>query len=126
MKIESALESHGYTRSGPRWKRPGGKSPSVAVQDGKSFHHSGNDALNNGYWRRPFDVLCTLDHGGDCRATVKAAAEKLGLKSTPADRAAQAEPDGQQTPGKPPAFTRLLTGAELLALDLRPGFWFAG
>ena len=132
VTIGAALESHGYTRSGPRWKRPGGKSPSVAVQDGRSFHHSSNDALNNGFWRRPFDVLCTLDHGGDCRAAVKAAAGLLGLdyrgngQATAGEPSEQRQPPSQAKPSEPPAFTRLLTGAELLALDLRPRFLVRG
>ena len=133
VTIGAALESHGYTRSGPRWKRPGGKSPSVAVQDGRSFHHSSNDALNNGFWRRPFDVLCTLDHGGDCRAAVKAAAGLLGLglsEQRTSNRAGepgeQRQPQAEAKPSEPPAFTRLLTGAELLALDLRPRFLVRG
>jgi hypothetical protein len=79
VAIETTLESHGYTQCGPRWKRPSGKSPSVAVKDGRSFHHSSNDPLSNGYWRRPFDVFCELEHGGDCKAAVRAAASLLGL-----------------------------------------------
>ena len=132
VTIEAALESHGYTRSGTRWKRPGGKSPSVAVKDGRSFHHSSNDALSNGYWRRPFDFLCTLDQGGDCRGAVKAAAELLGLdhrhnRETPAGEPGdQEQPPGDTKPREPPSFTRLLTGAELLALDLRPRFLVRG
>jgi hypothetical protein len=132
VTIEAALESHGYTRSGPRWKRPGGKSPSVAIQAGRSFHHSSNDALSNGYWRRPFDVLCTLDHGGDYKAAVKAAAGLLGLEyrgngqATAAERAGQGPAPSEAKPTEPPPFTRLLTGAELLALDLRPRFLVRG
>ena len=81
--IADILERHGYQRSAGRWKRPGGKSLSVFVSEGRSFHHSSNDPLSNGYWRRPFDVFCTLDHGGDCRAAVKAAADLLGMKTQP-------------------------------------------
>jgi len=80
VSIESVLEKHGYQRHGARWKRPGGKSQSVFVKEGRSFHHSGNDQLNDGFWHRAFDVFCVLEHGGDCKAAVKAAAEKLGIK----------------------------------------------
>ena len=83
VSIAEKLEAAGYTRNGARWKRPGGKSASVTVQDGRSFHHSSNDPLSNGYWRCPFDVLCTLEHGGDCRAAVKAAAGLLGMDHRP-------------------------------------------
>ncbi len=79
--IEEALEVHGYQRYGNRWKRPGGRSLSVTISDNRSFHHSSNDPLSNGFWRQPFEVFCELEHAGDCRAAVKAAAELLGLKS---------------------------------------------
>jgi replicative DNA helicase len=124
--IDQELEARGYTRHGDRWKRPGGRSLSVYVNEGRSFHHSSNDPLNDGYWHRPFDVFCALDHGGDCRAAVKAAAELLGLESRQ-PRQAPGEPEVPA--GKPkerPAFTRLLTGAALLALDLRPRFLVRG
>jgi hypothetical protein len=49
------------------------------VKEGRSFHHSSNDPLNDGYWHRPFDVFCQFEHGGDCSAAVKAAAELLGM-----------------------------------------------
>jgi hypothetical protein len=75
------LKAAGYRGQGQRWIRPGGKSLSVFVEGGRSFHHSSNDPLSNGYWRRPFDVFAELEHGGDCRAAVKAAAEALGLAS---------------------------------------------
>lgn len=77
--IAETLEANGYTQHGDRWKRPGGKSLSVFVRDGRSFHHSSNDGLNDGYWHRPFDVFCHYQYGGDCKAAVKAAAELLGL-----------------------------------------------
>ena len=81
--IVETLEANGYTQHGDRWKRPGGKSLSVYVREGRSFHHSSNDALNDGYWHRPFDVFCHYAHGGDCRAAVKAAAELLGMACNP-------------------------------------------
>jgi hypothetical protein len=71
VTIEQALESHGYTRRGDRWVRPGGKSASVTIQNGRSFHHSSNDPLGDGYWHRPFDLFCALEHGDDCKAAAK-------------------------------------------------------
>ena len=79
MTINQALEQHDYTHHGERYVRPGGKSASVTVKDNRSFHHSSNDPLSDGYWHRPFDVFCHYDHGGDCRAAVKEAATILGL-----------------------------------------------
>jgi hypothetical protein len=77
--IDSVLERFGYTPQGDRYVRPGGKSASVVVQEGRSFHHSSNDPLADGYWHRPFDLLCHYEHGSDCGAAVRAAAQLLGL-----------------------------------------------
>jgi hypothetical protein len=129
VTIEAELETRGYTQHGDRWKRPGGKSLSVFVKEGRSFHHSGNDPLNDGFWQRPFDVFCKLNHGGDCKAAVKAAAELLGMKlsDTRPDAADQGtDPAGDGKARQPLPFTQLLTGAELLALDLRPSFLVKG
>ena len=89
---------------GDRWKRPGGKSLSIFVKEGRSFHHSSNDPLNDGYWHRSFDVFCELEHGGDCRAAVKAAAELLGLKFSdgPYDAPDQAGIEAEQAATKLP------------------------
>jgi hypothetical protein len=122
MTIDAALEAYGYTKRGPRYVRPGGKTASVVVDGGRSFHHSANDVLSDGYWHRPFDVFCQFAHGGDCRAAVKAAAELLGL-----DRRSNGEPAGGPTGGggegdrrqggwKPVEFRRI-TCAELDAAD---------
>lgn len=80
--IEAELKARGYIQCGDRWKRPGGKSLSVFVSEGRSFHHSSNDPLSDGYWHLPFDVYCQFEHGGDCKKAVKAAAELLGIKSS--------------------------------------------
>ncbi len=78
--IEQELERYGYRRFGARWVRPKGKTPSVYVQDGRSFHHSTNDPLNDGYWHRPFDLFCQYEHAGDVTSAVRAAADAMGLK----------------------------------------------
>lgn len=80
ITIEAELKARGYVQHGDRWKRPSGKSLSVYVKEGRSFHHSANDPLNDGFWHWPFDVFCELEHGGECKAAVKAAAELLGMK----------------------------------------------
>ncbi|HEY2588009.1 MAG TPA: AAA family ATPase [Tepidisphaeraceae bacterium] len=80
--IESILSAHGYTKGvSGMFARPGRERHlcSVTVRDGRSFHHSTNDPLNDGYWHRPFDIFCKLEHGGDCKAAVKDAAAKLGI-----------------------------------------------
>jgi hypothetical protein len=83
--IESLLERHGYTKGRDRYVRPGGRSESVSVRDGRSVHWSSNDPLNDGKVKSgigvhdAFDVFCYYEHGGDVRVAVKAAAEVLGL-----------------------------------------------
>jgi hypothetical protein len=132
ITIEAELKARRYVQQGDRWRRPGGKSRSVYVREGRSFHHSANDPLNDGYWHRPFDVFCELEHGGDCKAAVKAAAELLGMKASDTRREATGPTDqatDQAGGGKleePLSFTRLLTGGDLLALDLRPSFLVKG
>jgi len=89
--IQDELRQRGYEQHGDRWKRPGGKSLSVYVKDGQSFHHSANDPLSDGYWHSAFDVFCQLEHAGDCKAAVKDAADRLGLSNR--DRGAVEGPD---------------------------------
>lgn len=79
--IESVLTAHGYKVKGPRAIRPGGENLSITIRDGKSFHHNSNDPLSDGYWHSAFDIVCKLDHAGDVKAAVKAAADSVGLKA---------------------------------------------
>jgi hypothetical protein len=122
--IQDELRQRGYEQHGDRWKRPGGKSLSVVVEDGRSFHHSSNDPLNDNYWHRPFDLFCQYEHGGDCKAAVKAAAELLGMSTIDSRRNPTDQAPGN--PNEPLPFTQMLTGGELLALDLRPSFLVKG
>ncbi len=78
--IEKMLEKHGYTRRGNRYIRPGGSSPSVQINGGKSFHHSSSDPLHGEHLVDPFDVFCALDHGGSITDAVREAAEALRLR----------------------------------------------
>ena len=76
----SALESHGYTKIGDRYVRPGGQSGFVTIKDGRSCHFSSNDPLNDGKVKSgvgihdAFDVFAYFEHGGDVKAAVKAGA----------------------------------------------------
>jgi P4 family phage/plasmid primase-like protien len=87
--LGALLEHHGYTRAGDRYVRPGGHSPSVSVKDGRSCHFSSNDPLNDGKVKTgigvhdAFDVFAHLDHGGDVKAAVRAAARLLNLAPQP-------------------------------------------
>jgi len=126
--IEAELAARGYTKSGDKYKRPGGVHASVTISEGRSFHHSTNDALCDGYWHKPFDVYCVIEHAGKCGEAVKAAALHLDI---PNNKGPQTKP--QAAPGgtggdanEPLPFTQLLTGAELLGLDLRQTFLIKG
>jgi hypothetical protein len=80
-KLRALLESHNYKKHGDGYARPGGNHNSVTIKDDKqSFHHNSNDPLSNGYWRDAFDVFCELDHQGDRKKAVKAAATQLGME----------------------------------------------
>jgi len=95
--IDALLESHGYTRLGDRFVRPGGKSPSVSVKDGRSVHFSSNDPLNDGKVKSDigihdaFDVFAHFKHGGDVKAAVKSAANLLGIATSAPSGAAASE-----------------------------------
>lgn len=83
--IEMMLDHHGYVQRGARWVRPGGRSASVSVIDGRSFHFSSNDSLNDGKVRAgmgvhdAFDLYCHCEHGNDVAAAVKAAAKSMNV-----------------------------------------------
>jgi RecA-family ATPase len=76
------LERNGYKRVGARWLRPGSstKEPGVVLlpNSERVFSHGG-DALNDGHAHDTFDCFRILEHGGDFKRAVKAAAELLGL-----------------------------------------------
>jgi hypothetical protein len=94
--IEAALAQYGYKQSGEKWVRPGGKTASVMVKEGRSLHFSSNDPLSDHHWHTPFDFYCHYGHNGDCKAAVKAVAERLGVshqgKTAKQQVAPQAEP----------------------------------
>jgi putative DNA primase/helicase len=43
------------------------------------YSHHGSDPLSDGHTHDAFDVYRILDHAGDTKAAVKAAAEELGM-----------------------------------------------
>ena len=80
--IEALLDRHGYAKgTHGRYIRPGGKSESVSVKDGRSCHWSSNDPLNDGKVvsgagvHDAFDVFSHFEHRGNTTAAVKAAAD---------------------------------------------------
>lgn len=80
---EAILESHGYQRIAKRrWKSPNGSGVAgvVVLPSGRVYCHHQSDGLGDGRAHDAFDLFRIFDHGGDCRAAVKAAAEMLGMK----------------------------------------------
>lgn len=81
--ILSMLLSLGYTQKGRMLCRPGAPDRySVWIHEGKSFHHSSNDPLFSpeNHMRDCFDVYRIMEHGGDEKATLRAAASILGIE----------------------------------------------
>ena len=81
--VEELLEAHGYTRRGKRWISPtssSGLAGAVILDDGKVYSHHASDHLADGHAHDAFDLLLILDHRGDTKSAVKAAAEVLGIE----------------------------------------------
>ncbi len=75
--ISSLLSRYGYAQRGSRRMvspHSGSKRDGVSIDQGKNraFVHTGGDPLCDGYWKKPFDVVCILDYGGDFRAALEA------------------------------------------------------
>jgi len=90
FSVRDVLAIFGYKDAGERMHRPGAErtsQPSVVIEKNRSFHHSSNDKLSDGYWHTPFDVRCQFEFGGDASAAVKVIAEELGLKRKAAEPA---------------------------------------
>lgn len=85
--IAALIEAHGYKRMDGKWLCPQSSSgePGVTITDGKLYSHHTSDPLANGHKNDAFDVFKILEHDGDQRAAIKAAAQILGIdaKSRP-------------------------------------------
>lgn len=79
------IERNGYKRSGQRWLFNGSSTglPGVVLlpdsEPQRVFSHHAGDPLATGHACSAFDCLMLLEHGGDMRAAVRAAADALGL-----------------------------------------------
>lgn len=85
-QIEAVLEAHGYTPRRPgNYVRPGGEHSSVIIVNGRSIHYNTADPLyseapgGGHHAHTPFSVFCILEHGGNVRDAVRAAARDLGM-----------------------------------------------
>jgi hypothetical protein len=74
--IGDILQRHGYSWAG-RYKMlspyssTGSAGVSIDYDRNKAYVHHGSDPLHTGYWASPFDVVKTLDCGGDFAAALK-------------------------------------------------------
>jgi len=99
-QIEGLIESHGYKRRGNRWVAPTSTSElaGVVVLDGvRVYSHHASDPLAGDHSHDAFDVFRILDHNGDTKAAVKAAAEALGI---PGASVSNQNPIGKQADGQ--------------------------
>jgi putative DNA primase/helicase len=80
------LEAHGYQRRGKRFASPGTQHAAgiVMTEAGKVFCHHAGDPLSGEHACDAFDCFRLLDHGGDFRSAVKAAAQALGMNQVAA------------------------------------------
>jgi putative DNA primase/helicase len=79
--IGAILEAHGYTLKGRRYIAADSQHAAgiSVLDDGRVYCHHQGDALADGHAHDAFDVYRLLDHQGDFRSAVKAAAVALGL-----------------------------------------------
>lgn len=88
--IPALLERHGYRPArGDRWLWPGSTSGAPGVvhlpEQARVFSGHAHDPLQAaGRAHDAFSAWCVLEHGGDERAAVRAAARLLGLERAPA------------------------------------------
>ena len=75
------LEAHGYKRKDKRFISPDSTHAAgiVLLDSGKVFCHHAGDTLHGEHALDAFDVFRLLDHSGDFRAAVRAAAQALGM-----------------------------------------------
>lgn len=83
--VRQILEEHGYRPRGKtRYLPPDSSSgvPSVRILDSGAYSDNGSCPLNDGRPHDAFDCFRILEHRGDVRAAIKAAAALLGIERT--------------------------------------------
>jgi hypothetical protein len=110
-EVGAILARNGYQPRGVRYlaedSTTGEPGVHIFPDTGRCYSHHGNDPLNDGHSHDPFSVFCILEHGGDVKAAVKAAAEALGLERPqapeplPPDWRGEAKPQPQAWPESP-------------------------
>lgn len=79
--VTAILEAYGYRRQGKRFASPGTHHAAgiSLLDDGKVYCHHAGDPLHCEHALDCFDVFRLLEHDGDYRSAVRAAAEALGI-----------------------------------------------
>jgi hypothetical protein len=137
--VGTILSRNKYQPRGNRYLAPDSTTgePGVYIFEdtGRCYSHHGNDPLNDGHAHNPFSVFCILEHGGDVKAAVKAAAAELGIERThdrpqppPADDGqdydqAEREAIREEAQAKPPKATlyhAVIEAKDFIALNIPP------
>ncbi len=104
--IGALLAAHGYVPvTDRRWLAPGSTTglPGVSVLDNeKVYSHHGADPLADGFAHDAFDCFCRLEHGGDQKAAVRAAARLLGIAKPERPEFSGGEPGQAEGASAPP------------------------
>lgn len=81
FSISAILQRNGYKAVGARWLAPDSSSgmPGVKLLDGRAISHHGSDPLSDHHTHDAFSIYTVLEHRGDVRAAVRAAAGSLGI-----------------------------------------------
>jgi putative DNA primase/helicase len=79
--VTAILEAHGYMRRGKRFASPDTLHAAgiVLMESGRVYCHHAGDPLSGEHAHDTFDVYRLLEHGGDFRAAIRAAAQTLGF-----------------------------------------------
>ena len=98
--VGEMLRAYGYREKGPgRWIAPqstSGLAGVVRLPSGKVYSHHGADPLADGFAHDCFDIYRLLEHEGDHRQAIKAAARLLGM-----DKPGPASPPGAEARQSP-------------------------
>jgi hypothetical protein len=79
-QIGDVLERYGYTYIGRRkmlspYSSTGTPGVTIDEESNRAFVHHTSDPLCDGYWKRPFSVVCAFDFGGNVKKAVRALRE---------------------------------------------------
>jgi hypothetical protein len=119
LTVDDVLARNGYTARGPsRWLRPDsttGEPGVVRLPEGSRVYAHCGGPLSDGHSHDAFDCFRLLEHGGDMRRAVRAAASELGI-----DRAANDDAGGAASWPDPEPLPSALPSVDSFDLELLP------